>query len=52
VRFIDSVNSITVISLGINPVKGGRPPRDNSIIIVAELIIVLWAESLFMCLVE
>lgn len=41
VRFIDSDSIITVMNLGINPVKGGRPPRDRSITIVIKLITVL-----------
>lgn len=40
------------MNLGINPVNGGRPPRDRRIIIVVRLTIELWAVSLFICLVE
>lgn len=38
----------TIIHLGTNPSKGGRPPRDNNIIIISKNLVAL---SLFSMLV-
>lgn len=49
---MDSISITIVMSFGINPVRGGSPPKDSRRVMTAKWSTKFLDEILFICLIE